>query len=75
MSLLEVSFSLSNISGQVKLLYQCKPVKAVYSSNVSKRNACNVSGVNKLLKLLAVSKPVCSTITSKCNICNASIVS
>ena len=65
----------SNVSGHVKRLYQCKPVKAVCSSNVSKQNACNVSSVSKLVKPLTVSKPVCSTIESKSNICNASIVS
>ena len=65
----------SNVSGHVKRLYQCKPVKAVCSSNVSKQNACNVISVSKLAKPLTVSKPVCSTIVSRSNICNASIVS
>ena len=65
---------LSNVSGHVKRLYQCKPVKAVCFSNVSKQNDCNVSSVSKLVKPLTVSKPVCSTIVSKSNICNASIV-
>ena len=65
----------SNVSGHVKRLYQCKPVKAVCSSNVSKQNDCIVSSVSKLVKPLNVSKPVCSTIISKSNICNASIVS
>ena len=65
----------SNVSGHVKRFYQCKPVKAVCSGNVSKQNACNVSSVSKLVKSLTVSKPVCSTIVSKSNICNASIVS
>ena len=65
----------SNVSGHVKRLYQCKPFKAVCSSNVSKQNACNVSSVSKLVKPLTVSKPVCSTVESKSNICNASIVS
>ena len=64
-----------NVSGHVKRLYQCKHVKAVCSSNVSKQNDCNVSNVNKLIRPLTVSKPVCSTIVSKSNICNASIVS
>ena len=63
------------VSGHVKRFYQCKPVKAVCSGNVSKQNACNVSSVSKLVKSLTVSKPVCSTIVSKSNICNASIVS
>ena len=66
---------LSNVSGHVKGLYQCKPVKAVCSSNVSKQNDCNVSSVSKPVKPLTVSKPVCSTTVSKSNICNASIVS
>ena len=65
----------SNISGHVKRFYQWKPVKAVCSSNVSKRNSCNISSVSKLVKPLTVTKPVCSTIVSKSNICNASIVS
>ena len=55
----------SNVSGHVKRFYQCKPVKAVCSSNVSKQNACNVSSVSKLVKQLTVSKPVCSTVLSK----------
>ena len=62
----------SNISGHVKRLYQCKLVKAVCSSNISKQNAFSVS---TLVEPLTVSKPVCSTIVSKSNICNASIVS
>ena len=65
----------SNVSGHVKRLYQCKPVKAVCSSNVSKQNDCNVSSVSKLVKPLTVSKSVCSTIVSESNICNANIVS
>ena len=65
----------SNVSGHVKRLYQCKHVKAVCSSNVSKQNYCNVSSVSKLVKPLTVSKPVCLTIVSKSNIFNASIVS
>ena len=65
----------SNVSGHVKRFYQCKPVKAVCFSNVSKQNACNVSSVSKLVKPLTVSKPVCLTIVSKSNICNASIIS
>ena len=65
----------SNVSGHVKHLYQCKHVKAVCSSSVSKQNDCNVSSVSKLVKPLTVSKPVCSTIVSKINIYNASIVS
>ena len=65
----------SNVSGHVKRFYQCKPVKAVCSSNVSKQNACNVSSVSKLVKPSTVSKPVCSTIVSKSNTWNASIVS
>ena len=64
-----------NVSGHVKRLYQCKPVKAVCSSNVSKQNNCNVSSVSKLVKPLTVGKLVCSTIVSKSNICSASIVS
>ena len=36
----------------VKCLDQCKPVKAVCSSNVSKQNACNVSSVSKLAEQL-----------------------
>ena len=40
----------SSVSGPVKLLYQCKPVKAGCSSNVSKQKACNVSSVSKLFK-------------------------
>ena len=66
---------LSNVRGNVKRLYQCKPVKGVCSSNVSKQNACNVSSVSKLAELLTVSNPVCPTIVSKTNISNASIVS
>ena len=66
---------MSNVSGHVKRLYKCKPVKAVCSSNVSKQNDCNVSSVSKLVKPLTVSKPVCLTIVSKSNICNLSIVS
>ena len=65
----------SNVSGHVKRLYQCKPVKAVCSSNFNKQNDCDVSSVSKLVKPLTVSKSVCSTIVSKSNICNASIVS
>ena len=65
----------SNVSGHVKCLYQCKPVRTVCSSNVSKQNDCNVSSVSKLVKPLTVSKPNCSTIVSKRNICNAGIVS
>ena len=64
-----------NVSGHVKRLYQCKPVKAVCSSNFNKQNDCDVSSVSKLVKPLTVSKSVCSTIVSKSNICNASIVS
>ena len=41
----------SNVSGNVKRFYQCKPIKAVCSSNVSKQNACNVSNISKLVKL------------------------
>ena len=63
------------VSSNVKRLYQCKPVKAVCSGNVSKQNDCNVSSVSNLVKSLTVSKPICSTIVSKSNICNASIVS
>ena len=55
----------SNVSGHVKRFYQCKPVKAVCSGNVSKQNACNVSSVSKLVKQLTVTKPVCSTFVSK----------
>ena len=66
---------MSNVSGHMKRLYQCKPVKVACSSNVSKQNACKVSRVNKLVKPLTVSKPVCLTIISKGNIYNASIVS
>ena len=62
----------SNVSGHVKRLYQCKPVKAACSSNVSKQNDCILSSVSKLVKPLTFSKPVCSTIVSKSNICNAS---
>ena len=65
----------SNVSGHAKRLYQCRPVKVVCSSNVSKQNASNVSSVTKLVKLLTVSKTVCSTIVRKSNICNASLVS
>ena len=65
----------SNGSGHVECLYQCKPVRAVCSSNVSKQNDCNVSSVSKLVKPFTVSKPVCSTIVNKSNNCNASIVS
>ena len=50
----------SNVSGLVKLMYQCKLVMAAYSSNVSKQNACSVSSVSKLVKSLTVSKPVVS---------------
>ena len=53
---------LSNVRGGVKRFYQCKPVKAVCSSNVSKQNVWNVTSVSKLVKPLTVSKPVCSTI-------------
>ena len=56
----------SNVSGHVNRFYQCKHVKAVCSSNVSKQNACNVSSVSKLVKPLTVIKS---------NICNASIFS
>ena len=56
-------------------MYQCKPVRAVCPSNVSKQNDCNVSSVSKLIKPFTVSKPVCSTIVNKSNNCNASIVS
>ena len=59
----------------VDCLYQCKPFKTVYSSNVSKQNDCIVSSVSKLVKPLTVIKLVCSTIVSKSNICNSSIVS
>ena len=38
----------SNVSRHVKRLYQCKPVMAVFSSNVS--SACNVSSVSKLVQ-------------------------
>ena len=57
---------LSNVSGHVKHLYQCKAFKTVCSSNVSKQN--------KLVKPLTVSKWVCSTIVRKSSICNKSIV-
>ena len=53
-----------NVSGHVKRLYRCKPVKAVCSSNFIKQNACNVSSASKLVKSLTVSKPVCSTIAT-----------
>ena len=53
-------------------MYQCKPVKTVSSSNVSKQNARDISSVSKLVKPLTVSKPVCSTFASKGNICNTS---
>ena len=75
---------LSNVSGPVKILYQCKTVKAVCSSNVSKQNASNVSCVSKLVNPLTVhkrvnpltaNKTVCSTIVSKSNTCDAIIVS
>ena len=56
-------------------MYQCKHVKAVCSSNVSKQNDCNVSSVSNFVKPLTVSKSVCSTIVSKSNIYNVSIVS
>ena len=75
MSLLKVSLFCLMLSGHVKRLYQCRPVKAVCSSNVSKQNDCIVSSVSKLVKPLTVGKPVCSTILSKSNICNASVVS
>ena len=65
----------SNVSGHIKRFYQCKPVKAVCSGNISKENTCNISSVSKLVKPLTVNKPVCSTIVSKSNICNASIIS
>ena len=42
----------SNVSGNVKRFYQCKPVKAVCSSNVGKQNACNVISVGKSVSLL-----------------------
>ena len=66
---------LSNVSGTVKRWYQCRLVKAVCSSNISKEITSNVSSVSKLVKTLTVSKPVCSTIVSKGDICNASIAS
>ena len=50
----------SKVSGHVKRLHQCKPIKAVCSSNVSKQNACNVRSVRKLTKPSTVSKPVSS---------------
>ena len=65
----------SNVSGIVKHLYQCKTVKDVCYSNVSKQNVCNVSNISKLVEPLTVSKPVCLTIASKSNISNVSIVS
>ena len=52
----------SYVSGHVKRLYHCKPVKIICFSNVSKQNACNVSSVSELVKSLTVSKPVCSTL-------------
>ena len=55
----------SIVTGHVRRLYECKPVKAVCSSNISKQNTCNVSSVSKLVKPLTVSKPVCSIIVSK----------
>ena len=64
----------SNVSGHVKRLYQCKPVKAACSRNVSKQKVYNVSSASKLVKPLTASKPVHSTIASKANICNESVV-
>ena len=42
----------SNVCETEKRLYQCKPVKAVCSSNVSKQNVCNVRSVSKFVKPL-----------------------
>ena len=69
------SIAVSSNCRIAKFLDQCKHVKAVGSSNVSKQNASNVSSVSKLVEQLTVSKPVCSTIANKNNICNVSIVS
>ena len=66
---------MSNFSGNVKCFYQCKPVKAACSSNVSKQNAFNESSSSKLVKPLTVSKPVRLTVVSTSNICNMSIIS
>ena len=73
MTLLEGSLFSSNVSANVKRFYQCKPVKAVCFSNLSKQNACDVCSVSKLDKPLTISKP-CLTFVSNSNICNASIV-
>ena len=56
---------LSNGSGTVKRSYQCRLVKAVCSSNISKEITSTVSSVSKLVKTLTASKPVCSTIVSE----------
>ena len=55
-------------------MHQCRPIKDVYSCNVSRQNASNISSFSKFVKPLTVSKSVCSTIVSKVNICNVSIV-
>ena len=49
----------SNVSGHVKRMYQCKPVKAV----VRKSNVCNSSIVSQQVKPLNVSKSM-----SSCNV-------
>ena len=46
------SIAVSSNCRIVKCLDQCKPVKAVCSSNVSKQNACHVSSVSKLVEQL-----------------------
>ena len=66
---------LTNVREILKRLYQCKPVKAVFSSNVSKPNACNVSSVSKLVEPLTFNKPVCSTFVRNSNISNVINVS
>ena len=65
----------SDVSGNVKRLYYCKPIITVCSNNVNKQNVCNVSSASKIVKPLTVCKFLCSTIPSKGNVCNVSIVS